>query len=80
MDFVSDAPFDGRSLCAMTLPDVFTREALAIEVDQRIAGEQVADVLDAVIEGRNALKRIRVDKMGSRSPRTRSTAGPLSTA
>lgn len=45
----------------MTLLDVFTREALAIEVDRGITGEQVVDVLDTVIEGRHAPKRIRVD-------------------
>jgi putative transposase len=34
MDFVSDALFDGRRLCALTVVDAFTREALAIDVDQ----------------------------------------------
>lgn len=61
MDFVSDALFDGRRLRALTLLDVFTREALAIEVDQGITGEQVAGVLDAVIAVRQAPQRIRVD-------------------
>ena len=32
MDFVSDALFDGRRLRALTLLDVHTREALAIEL------------------------------------------------
>jgi putative transposase len=61
MDFVSDALFDGRRLRALTLLDVFTREALAIVVDKGITGEQVADALDAVIALRGAPKRIRVD-------------------
>ena len=61
MDFVSDALFDGRRLRALTLLDIFTREALAIEVDKGITGEQVARVLQAVIAGRGAPKRIRVD-------------------
>ena len=61
MDFVSDALFDGRRLRALTLLDVFTREALAIVVDKGITGEQVADALDAVIAMRGAPKRIRVD-------------------
>ena len=61
MDFVSDALFDGRRLRALTLLDVYTRESLAIEVDQGIKGEQVVAVLDAVIAGRGAPKRIRVD-------------------
>ena len=36
MDFVSDALFDGRRFRALTVVDAFTREALAIEVDQGI--------------------------------------------
>lgn len=61
MDFVSDALFDGRRLRALTLLDVHTREALAIEVDQGIKGEQVVSVLDAVVATRAAPQRIRVD-------------------
>ena len=61
MDFVSDALFDGRRLRALTLLDVHTREALAIEVDQGIKGEQVVNVLDAVVATRAAPQRIRVD-------------------
>ena len=34
MDFVSDALFDGRRLRALTVADAFTRDALAIGVDQ----------------------------------------------
>ena len=45
MDFVSDALFDGRRLRALTVVDAFTREALAIEVDQGIKGEQVVAVV-----------------------------------
>ena len=41
MDFVSDALFDGWRLQALTVVDAFTREALAIDVDQGIKGEQV---------------------------------------
>lgn len=41
MDFVSDALFDGRRLRALTVVDPFTREALAIDVNQGIKGEQV---------------------------------------
>jgi putative transposase len=36
MDFVSDALFDGRRLRALTVVDLFSREALAIEVDQSV--------------------------------------------
>ena len=41
MDFVSDALFDGRRLRALTVVDTFTREALAIDVNRGIEGEQV---------------------------------------
>lgn len=61
MDFVSDALFDGRRLRALTLLDVFTREALAIEADKGITGEQVAAILDTVLAARPAPQRIRVD-------------------
>jgi putative transposase len=35
MDFVADQLADGRSLRALTIVDVFSREAMAIEVGQR---------------------------------------------
>lgn len=61
MDFVSDALFDGRRIRALTLIDIFTRECLAIEVDQGIKGEQVSRVVGQVALRRGAPKRIRVD-------------------
>jgi putative transposase len=45
----------------LTLLDIFTREALGIEVDKGITGEQVARALQGVIAGRGAPKRVRVD-------------------
>jgi putative transposase len=53
MDFVSDALFDGRRLRALTVVDTYTREALAIEVDQGIRGEQVVE--DEAIGGLSTL-------------------------
>jgi len=61
MDFVSDALFDGRRLRALTVVDAFTREALAIEVDQSIRGEQVVDVMTRLAVARGAPAAIRVD-------------------
>ena len=61
MDFVSDALFDGRRLRALTVVDAFTREALAIEVDQGIKGEQVVDVMTRLAFTRGAPRTIRVD-------------------
>jgi len=42
MDFVSDALFDGRRLGALTVVDAFTREALAIDVNQGIKASRVS--------------------------------------
>jgi putative transposase len=61
MDFVSDQLFDGRKLRALTLIDAFSRECLAIWVDQRIRGEAVVNVVDQVSQARGAPARIRVD-------------------
>lgn len=61
MDFVSDALFDGRRLRALTIVDVFTREALAIEVDQGIKGEQVVSAVARLALARGAPRAIRVD-------------------
>jgi putative transposase len=61
MDFVSDALFNGRRLRALTVVDAFTREALAIEVDQGIKGEQVVAVVAQLAMLRGAPRTIRVD-------------------
>ena len=61
MDFVSDALFDGRRLRALTVVDAFTREALAIEVDQGIKGEQVVAVVARLAQLRGAPRAIQVD-------------------
>ena len=61
MDFVSDALFDGWRLRALTVVDAFTREALAIDVDQGIKGEQVVAAMTRISLVRGAPKTIRVD-------------------
>ena len=61
IDFVSDALFDGRRLRALTVVDAFTREALAIDVDQGIKGEQVVATMTRISAIRGAPKTIRVD-------------------
>ncbi len=48
MDFVSDALFDGRKLRALTVVDAFTREALAIDVESGIKGEQVVETMSRI--------------------------------
>jgi len=61
MDFVSDQLYDGRKLRALTLIDAYTRECLAIWVDQGIRGEDVVRVLAKVSLQRAAPQRIQVD-------------------
>jgi putative transposase len=61
MDFVSDALFDGRRLRALTVVDAFTREALAIDVDQGIKGEQAVEAMTRISAIRGAARTIRVD-------------------
>jgi putative transposase len=61
MDFVSDALFDGRRLRALMVVDAFTREALAIDVDRGIKGEQVVEVMARISSIRGAPRTIRVD-------------------
>lgn len=61
MDFVSDALFDGRRLRPLTVVAAFTREALAIDVDQSITGEQVIVALTRISAIRGAPRTIRVD-------------------
>ena len=61
MDFVSDALFDGRRLRALTVVHAFTREALAIDVDQAIKGEQVVAAMTRITSIRGAPRTIRVD-------------------
>jgi putative transposase len=60
MDFVSDALFDGRRLRALTVVDAFTCEALAIDVDQGIKGEQVVDAMNRISAVRGTPRAIRV--------------------
>jgi putative transposase len=61
MDFVSDQLYDGRKLRALTLIDAFSRECLAIWVDQGIRGEAVVQVVAHAREIRGAPSRIQVD-------------------
>jgi len=79
MDLVSDALFDGRRLRALTVVDAFTREALAIYVDQGIKGEQVVEAMARISLTCGAPKTIRVDN-GPDSSRRLSTAGHTRTA
>ena len=61
MDFVSDALFDGRRFRSLTLVDNFSRECLAIRVEPRLHGADVAEVLDQVVEAKGKPVRIFLD-------------------
>jgi len=48
LDFVADQLADGRKFRALTVVDVYTREALAIEIGSRLRGEHVVATLDRI--------------------------------
>lgn len=61
MDFVADQLTNGQRFRALTVVDVFSREALAIEVGQHLRGEQVVEACNRLVAQRRAPKRIFVD-------------------
>ena len=58
---MADQLGDGGKLRFLTVIDVFTREALAIEVDERLRGEDVATVLNRLVRRRGAPSAMFVD-------------------
>jgi putative transposase len=61
MDFVSDRLVSGERFRLLTLVDNFSRESLAIEVGQRLTGDDVVRVLERVTSQRDKPQSIRVD-------------------
>ena len=61
LDFVSDQLANGTRFRARTVVDVFSREALAIEVGQRLGGEHVVAVLNRLVAQRRAPHYLFVD-------------------
>jgi len=61
MDFVADELTNGKRFRALTIVDVFSREALAIQVGQHLRGEDVVGVCNRLVAQRWAPKRIFVD-------------------
>ena len=61
MDFVADQLADGRKLRALTVVDVFTREAPCIRVGQKLRGEDVVDACNRLVAKRGAPARVFVD-------------------
>lgn len=58
---MSDQLANGMRFRALTVVDVFTREALAIEVGQRLGGEHVVAVLNRLVAQRQAPKYLFAD-------------------
>jgi putative transposase len=61
MDFVADNLFDGRKLRMLTVLDCYTRESLAIHVGQSLKGEDVVQVLKAIVNTRGKPAIIKTD-------------------
>lgn len=61
LDFVHDQLSNGQKFRMLTVVDVFSREALAIEVGQRLRGENVVEVLNRLACRRGAPKYLFAD-------------------
>lgn len=61
LDFVADQLADGRRFRALTVVDVFTRESLAIDVGQRLRGEDVVSTLNQIRSQRGVPKFLHCD-------------------
>jgi len=61
MDFVADNLFNGRRFRALTVVDNWSRECLAIRVDQGMKGEDVVAVMTALMGSRRPPNRIFLD-------------------
>jgi putative transposase len=61
MDFVSDQLYNGKRFRTLTLIDLCSRECLALHVDKKITGEEVAAALDQMRQTRGLPGRIKVD-------------------
>ena len=61
LDFIHDQLSNGEKFRALTVIDVFSREALAVEVGQRLRGEHVVEVLNRLVRQRGAPKYLFAD-------------------
>jgi putative transposase len=61
LDFVTDQLADGRRFRALPIMDVFTRESLAIEGGQKLKGDDVVQVLNAIRQKRRVPKLLFCD-------------------
>ncbi len=61
LDFLSDALASGRRIRLLTVVDLCTREALAIEVDTSLPGERVVRVLERIAQTRGRPTQVVLD-------------------
>jgi putative transposase len=61
LDFLEDALASGRKLRLLSVIDVYTREALGLEVDTSLPGSRVVRVLDRLLGERSAPAQIVLD-------------------
>ncbi|MGA7812815.1 DDE-type integrase/transposase/recombinase [Caballeronia sp.] len=61
MDFVSDQPSDQTRFRALTVVDVYTREALTIDVGARLCSEHVVATLNRLLAQRGRPMRVFAD-------------------
>ncbi len=61
MDFMSDGIYYGQRIRLFTLVDNLTRESLAIEIDARLGGQRVVEVLTRVVTEKGLPKLIMMD-------------------
>jgi len=61
MDFVSDQLVDGERFRVLTIVDVFSREALAVQVGKHMRAENVVEVCNKLVSQRGAPKRVFTD-------------------
>jgi putative transposase len=63
MDFVADQLADGRRFRSLTVVDIYTRECLAIESEQRLKGEDVVRELNRIKMSRGVPKMVHCDNV-----------------
>lgn len=61
LDFLQDALASGRTLRVLSVIDVFTREALALEVDTSLPGSRVVRVLQRLLSEREQPRQLVLD-------------------
>ena len=61
LDFLHDALASGRKIRLLSIIDVFTREALALEVDTSLPGRRVVWVLDRLLDERERPVQVVLD-------------------